>query len=298
MSHLRIVVFVLISLINNNNNVNALSTQPQGLFDRFRPSCPADIGSIRRFDSSLTNNNDDADSDTATWIAIFRSANNKPSVYIRDDFMNAMKVATTTTDDDDGGIMIKSESMMNDDKIEITSNSVMESTETPVAIARLSPSQDKNCWILDNMRCSLKKEEMEEECDGGSEHTEALCVAIDAILIHHLTNQSKESLFFNGAIRTKATLVSAQLLEERGFEQVTALNKDMASHTSSLDACLESYANRVVGTKGGAGSRERAIKICSLLGKIDREKDLVSNNNNDDDKEEDYDPWAGIKKFL
>jgi len=274
-------------------NVDSLATQPQGeatfsLFDRFRPSCPADIGSIQRFDSSLATG-DDPDT---VWIAIFRSSNNKPSVIVKDEFMNAMRMATNIPTD-------RTITESKDERIENTSNSVMESTETPVAVARLTPSQDlKNCWVLDKMRCVIKKEETNADCDGGSEHTEALCVAIDAILMHHLTNHKEAS--FDGAIRTKATLVSGKILEDRGFKEVSTLSKDMASHTCSLDACMENYANRAVSTSAkGAGSRERAIEICSLLGQIDREKDLkASNDFNSANDEEDYDPWAGIKKFL
>ena len=69
------------------------------LSDRFRVSCPADISSISQYDPSLiesldqTNTNDD-DDDTV-WAAVYRSSNNLPSVLIKDDFMNAMRIATT-----------------------------------------------------------------------------------------------------------------------------------------------------------------------------------------------------------
>mmetsp|Transcript_14184 Transcript_14184/g.20958 ORF Transcript_14184/g.20958 Transcript_14184/m.20958 type:complete len:307 (+) Transcript_14184:3-923(+) len=274
--------------------VKCLSTAPGNgpfsLFDRFQPRCPADIGSIKRFNPSLAEH----DHPDATWVAVFRSSNNKPSVFVKDEFLNAMRTATSPDISSE-----RSQIVSKNDGIENTSNSILESTETPVAVARLAPSLDyEKCWILDNMCCLLKKEETDEACDGGSEHTEALCVAIDSMLIYHLTENREAP--FDGAIRTKATLVSGALLESRGFQEVQSLSKDMASHTCSLDACLESYANRVVSTSAKAvGARDRAMEICSLLGQIDRARDLkTSGMKCEDDEEEDYDPWAGVKQFL
>lgn len=275
--------------------VNCLSTAPENggsfsLFDRFQPRCPADIGSIKRFNPSLAENDDPY----STWVAVFRSSNNKPSVFVKDEFLNAMRTATSPDISPE-----RSQLVSKNDGIENTSSSIMESTETPVAVARLTPSPDyEKCWILDNMRCLLKKEETNEDCDGGSEHTEALCVAIDSILMRHLTENREAP--FDGAIRTKATLVSGTLLENRGFQEVQSLSKDMASHTCSLDACMESYANRVVSTAAKAvGARDRAMAICSLLGQIDRAKDLKTPDTKcEDDEDEDYDPWAGVKQFL
>lgn len=263
---------------------------PFSLFDRFQPRCPADIGSVKRFDPSLAQN----DHPDSTWVAVFRSSNNKPSVFVKDEFLDAMRTATSPDNSRE-----RSQIVSNEVGIENRSSSILDSMETPVAVARLTPSSDYDqCWILDNMRCVLKKEKTNEACDGGSEHTEALCVAIDAILVHHLT-ENKEAPF-DGAIRTKATLVSGALLENRGFQAVQSLSKDMASHKCSLDACMESYANRAVSTSAKAvGSRDRAMAICSLLGQIDRATDLKSSDRScEDEGEEDYDPWAGVKQFL
>ena len=259
------------------------------LFDRFRPSCPADVGSIKRFDPALAEN----DHPDTIWVAVFRSSNNKPSVFVRDEFFNAMRTATDISPE-------KSNLDFQSDIIENNIGNTIDSKETPVAVARLTPSLDfENCWTLDNMRCALKKEETNDVCDGGSEHTEALCVAIDSVLIHYLT-KNKESLF-DGRIRTKATLVSGTLLENRGFQPVQCLSKDMASHVCSLDVCMERYASRVVDTSARSpGARDRAIRICSLLGQIDSATNLEMSEslNNKNDEEEDYDPWAGVKKFL
>ena len=170
--------------------------------------------------------------------------------------------------------------------------------QAPVAIARLRPSSDyDDIWVLDCMRSILKKETMDATCDGGSEHNEALAVAIDALLQHHLQNGATR---FERAIRTKATLFSASLLEDRGFVPVTSLAKDMASHVSSLDACLEKYAERSVSTTAKTpGSRQRALEIVSLLGRLDRQEDLQqAAADNNQEEEEDIDPWSGMKRFL
>jgi hypothetical protein len=276
--------------------ISSFSAPPEGegafaLFDRFRPSCPTDIGAIRRYDASLVGN----DHPAATWVAVYRSANNKPSVFVKDEFLNAMRVATNVATD----AASRSEPNIG---IEKTEESLMEATATPVAVARLTPSLDfDDCWLVDNMRCMLKKEDTNPDCDGGSEHMEALSVAIDSVLIHHLT-QRKDAPF-DGAIRTKATIVSGPLLEQRGFREVTSLSRDMCSHVCDLDACMDSYASRAISTVAkGPGARERAVQICSLLGRIDREKDLKAsadaakaNGEGDDD---DYDPWATKKNQL
>ena len=61
----------------------------------------------------------------------------------------------------------------------------------------------------------LYAEETNSDCDGDSEHAEVLSVAIDSVLIHHLTKNRGDSanFLFDGTIRTKATLLSAALLE-------------------------------------------------------------------------------------
>lgn len=292
MMFFRLIALLLLTLLTQE--VTSFSApeggkdSPFALFDRFRPSCPADIGAIRLFEESLVGN----DHPSATWVAVYRTANNKPSVFVKDEFLNAMRVATSVSTEK------MSESK---DSLETTSKSLLESTESPVAVARLTPSIDfDDCWVMDSMRCMLKKEKTDAACDGGSEHTEALCTAIDQVLIQHLTNHKGDR--FDGAIRTKATLVSAPLLEERGFQEVQSLSKDMATHTCSLDACMTAYADRAVSTTGkGQGARDRALQICSLLGQIDRENDLkasAESSGDGRDVDDDYDPWANMKKFA
>jgi hypothetical protein len=264
------------------------------LFDRFRSTCPADIGAIRLFDASLVEDHHAVDK-KATWVAVYRSANNKPSVFVRDQFLSAMQSATASVHTDAPRSSAPTEG------IEVQRDTILQMTEAPVAIARLTKSSDfDNRWVLDNMRCLLKKEETNPDCDGGSEHTEALSVAIDSVLIHHvMSNRQDENFVFDGAIRTKATLVSAPLLELRGFKEVTSLSRDMATHVCSLDACMESYAARAVTSSAkGPGARVRALQICSLLGQIDRERDLRLSAEIANDKNDDYDPWAGANRFL
>jgi len=236
------------------------------------------------------------------WAAVYRSNNNLPTVLLKDDFLNSMRIATN------GG----------SDSSSITSlsnnNNMIENTlvrqETPVAVARLRPSTDySNKFVLDTMRCWLKKEDLNQDCDGGSEHKEALSVAIDALLLHYLQEQTdtvtatKQAPVFEQVIRTKATLVSGQLLEERGFQQVTELAKDMATHTSSLEDCLEKYADRTLQAPMKSSTQSIALKILSKLGLLDRAVELEAASreevsNNEDDSDDDYDPWAGIKQFI
>jgi hypothetical protein len=145
----------------------------------------------------------------------------------------------------------------------------------------------------------LVKENMDPECDGGSEYMEALATAIDGLLQHYLDNIKTEGKFpcFEGSIRAKATLFSAPLLEDRGFVPVTELNKYMLTHISSLDDCLERYAARSVSTMyKSPGIRQRAVDIVSKLGYIDRAAEIQSakekidrRKSKDDDN---YNPWA------
>ena len=268
---------ILLLLLRLTTPCSALSA----LFDRFQTVCPADPSAVRLFDSKLVHaDNDDND----TWAVVYRSNNNKPSVVVRDEFLAAMKsavdVATTRTDKD--------------------AMQAFESTsvkaQVPVAVARLRPSADYNdCWILDSMQCLLKKEDTDETCDGGSEFVEAIANAVDALLLQHLNRQR----CFEGAIRTKSTLFNSKLLEDRGFREVESLTRDMATHVSSLDDCLERFAARSVSRSTAAS--ERSISIVSLLGQIDRETDLQRAQQRDsaagiaDDDE--YDPWATVKQF-
>ena len=62
-------------------------------------------------------------------------------------------------------------------------------------------------------------------------------------------------------------------------------------------AHLFSYASRAVSKAAkGPGARERAIKICSLQGQIDREKDLklTAAKKEEENVDDEYDPWAGL----
>jgi hypothetical protein len=253
------------------------------VFDKFEPNCPADSTAIQLFDSSLI-----FDSGfEATWVAVYRSANNKPSVLANDEFLRAMKYATSK--------------QLSPYVMQGIENGKLLATEPPVAIARLVKSNNiPTTWILDTMRCILKKETLNPDCDGGSEHTEALGVAIDSILIHHLwNNRENDEFIFEGTIRTKATLVSAPLLESRGFQEITTLSRDMTTHVCSLDNCLDRYANRAVSSLAkGTGARERALQIVSLLGQIDRDKDLALAAGNSDAVNDKDDPWAGANKFF
>jgi hypothetical protein len=251
-----------------------------GGFDRFRVTCPADDKSVRLFDPALVDN--DNHEEGSTWAAVYRSNNNQPSVFIKDEFMYAMRMATSSNEN----IMVNASSS--------SSTTTATLINRPVAVARLKPSElYTNSYVLDNMRCCLKKEDTNPDSEGGSEHTEALSVAIDELILHHLQQQQQPPSF---NIRTKATLVSGALVEDRGFQQVSDLCKDFATHVSSVDACLEKYADRVVSCKNTA-ARNRALQIVSLLGKMDKTASQ-SEEINQDDENEDYDPWASIKKYL
>lgn len=294
-SKIRLQLFsLLVSLLLSRPLVEAFSA-PQGndagtfaLFDRFRCSCPADLSSVQLFDPSLVDPVDHQEHHT--WVAVFRSGNNKPSVLIRDEFLDAMRSATGA---------VNQASLPTHMSVETTS---FVKAQKPVAVARLRRSEDfEEIWVMDYMRCALKKENTDTTCDGGSEYLEAISVAIDTLLQHHL----QTATFFEGAIRTKATVHSGPLLEDRGFVPVTKLHKDMASHVSSLDACLEKYAGRSVATDvaKSPGSRQRALEIVSALGRLNREKDIKQARErreryNDNQEGENYDPWAGMKRLL
>lgn len=304
-----------------SNNNNESPSPAFTLSDRFKSICPADISSIHRFDPYLVNNNNNEEEDGgSSWVAIYRSNNNLPSVLIKDDFLNAMKIATTVQGSDSysTNTSIRSKTSSSDIQTTISSNTDIDSltttTEfnkdnnkdgsgvqalTPVAVAKLSPSSDfPGRWTMESMRCSLKKEDSNNSCDGGSEHTEALSICIDELILHHL----KMGRRFDGAIRTKATLVSGTLLEERGFREVTKLSKDMATHLSSVDACMEKYAERVVTTLAKSpGARDRALEIVSYLGQLDskaEKKETATEEKEEEDGDSDYDPWAPMKRFL
>ena len=255
------------------------------LFDRFRCHCPANLSAVQLFDPSLVVEDHQ---DHHTWVVVYRSGNNKPSVLIRDEFFDAMRSATGA---------VNPASLPNHMSVE-----TFVKAQTPVAVARLRRSEDfEEVWVMDYMRCALKKESTDTTCDGGSEYLEAISVAIDTLLQHHL----QTAQHFEGAIRTKATVHSGSLLEDRGFVPIAKLHKDMASHVSSLDACLEKYAGRSVATDvaKSPGSRQRALEIVSMLGRLNREHDIKKarerNEKYSDNQEgENYDPWAGMKRLL
>jgi hypothetical protein len=144
------------------------------------------------------------------------------------------------------------------------------------------------------MRCSLKKENTDDTCDGNSEHAEAIGVCIDELILHYLRQGLGE---FNGSIRCKATLVSGVLLEERGFQEVTILSKDMATHKSNVGLSMEKYAERSVATVARSpGARDRSLQILSFLGRLD--EDEVNKNDEDDTDGEEYDPWASANSIF
>mmetsp|Transcript_9914 Transcript_9914/g.19929 ORF Transcript_9914/g.19929 Transcript_9914/m.19929 type:complete len:154 (+) Transcript_9914:3-464(+) len=144
----------------------------------------------------------------------------------------------------------------------------------------------------------------------GSEHTEALGVCIDELIMHRLRLVSSkgdgaEASFDGGAIRAKATLVSGPLLAERGFQEIDEfpLPADMCTHLSNLDSSMARYADRVVSAKN-VGTRARALRILSMIGSIDREQEKKAatmkkqegdSKKKDDDGGDDYDPWANVK---
>jgi hypothetical protein len=274
-----------------------------GLLERFRVTCPADPSSVRRLEPSLIDNNDNAGGDggATIWVAVYRSNQNKPSVLNnRNEFLNSMKIATTATTEQDEQQQQQSASSKNTDT-QSWSN-LLETPmalEKPVAVAQLRPSPDfEDKYVLDSLRCGLRKEEQDASCDGGSEYLEALSVAVDTLLVHHLTSKKKQidDLLFEGAIRTKGTLFSGNVLETRGFAPVEELSKDMATHVSNYEECLNSYTERANDEELSPAGRDRALQIVSLLGRLDREKQseaaaAASSGDGDDDE---YDPWANI----
>jgi hypothetical protein len=304
-----ILVAVICTLLLSHES-SAFSTPNDNLatynlFDRFRAVCPADPSWVEQFDASLVStavsavdsNAEDSnanDSQKSVWVAVYRSNNNKPSVFVKDAFLSAMKSATDS--------VYASASASDPTLMGSFEQSRGVTKEAPVAVARLRQSEDfcnTNTWVLDSMRCVLRKEDTDASCDGGSEHTEALTTGIDTLLLHYLSSLGSNR--FDGAIRTKATLVSGTLLDDRGFRPVTNLAKDMATHISSLDACLEHYAARAVETVAKSpGAQQRALSIFSLLGRIDREADLLASQKieEEENNKDDYDPWASVKRYV
>ena len=293
--------------------VNAFSSTPtSSSFDRFRASCPSDLDAIRRFDPTLVVNDVED-----VWVAVFRTANNLPSVFVRDEFFDAMASATT--------LPFSSNSNNSSSITGGSSSGVMivanrNENQTPVAIARLRKGDDGNgndssstsYYIMDAMLCSLRKEDTNPDCDGGSEHSEALGVCIDELVLAYLRGRNNECNSFDGGIRFRGTLISGRLLSSRGFREVSDLQlpKDVrTSHESDVDGAMERYSERMT-TGLFPGARERASSIVSYLGRMDREEDKRRRrsdfNNNGEDVvaedgeggEGDFDPWASIKRYI
>jgi len=283
------------------------SPSPSSGFDRFRAMCPASSASVALFDPSLVGGGtkDDAENDE-TFVAVYRSANNLPSVIMRDEMFASMRIATTAVAGEPAdGIETKASEGSSE------GNSSGVEAPVPLAVGRLRPSPDfQGSFVIDDLRCSLKKEDTNPDCDGGSEHTEALGVCIDELILHRLRMATGDNdaaagssgASFDGALRCKATLVSSPLLGDRGFEEIDEfpLPSDMATHVSSLDACMDRYADRVVGAGAkNIGARERALKILSLLGQLNREEEKKAKKKQEEEKgdesgDDEYDPWANV----
>lgn len=186
-SRLQGTIFVVVAC-RSQLTINAFSTPSSGnggsssssnqnsasfsLFDRFMPKCPADADCIAKFDPSLVGDENDSNNNDSVWAAVYRTSNNKPSVFVKDEFLDAMRIATSVTNPQQQQAGISSGDALLSDQIE-TSVVSKEKKETPVAVARLRPSPDlEGKWIIDSMRCLLKKENTDQACDGGSEHTE------------------------------------------------------------------------------------------------------------------------------
>ena len=74
----------------------------------------------------------------------------------------------------------------------------------------------------------------------------------------------------------------------------------MATHVSSLDGSMEKYADRAVTAAAKSpGARDRALKILSCLGRLDRMEDKrhgvkKGDGNSNGNENNDIDPWAGV----
>lgn len=332
---------------NNNSNNNNHGSSQSSLFDRFRPHCPADFESIRQFQPSLVPDYRH-ENDTDVWVAVYRSNNNQPSVLVRDEFLHKMRSATQQTQQQQQLPIVSSTTTMTSS---ISSSSFVnpaivsksQRDAAPVAVARLSKqtiqhsssdndtlneneqtvgteNSNHHVYVIDSVRCILKKESMESSCDGGSEHTEALATAIDALLLHYVSrstkindsshnnnNNAQWTSAFEGIIRVKSTLVAATLFEDRGFVPITDfVHNDMTvTHISSLDRALSCYARRCVASNLGPTARCRAVDLVSWLGRIDREDDILNAQRIQEQErrakmnhKDEQDPWANIKQFI
>jgi len=218
-----------------------------------------------------------------------------------------MKASTTAQEGDADTLVSSTKSI----STSISEGSLISNTNNkPVAVARLFKDTNSNFYIMDSMRCVLKKENTDEECDGGSEHAEAIGVCIDELVLSYLQqciDDNDKKLSFDGGIHFRGTLVSGKLLDSRGFREVTELSLDMHSHESDFDGALSKYAERATSREvaKNPGALDRALKIVSYLGRIDRDQDRlnakqVNEDEGDigDEEESDYDPWASVKKFY
>lgn len=314
----------------------AFST-PSNKFDRFRASCPADKSCIQKFDPSLQINAEDEE----VWVAVYRSSNNLPSVILKDDFMNAMKIATTNAVSPEITIGNNSNNNENESNSEDEGEGkgVIQEQSPPIAIARLAKSTlDGNKFMIDTLRCVLKKEKTDTECDGGSEHKEALSVCLDELILHYLKEKvslssdneeededeeegnEKYECKYESILRCKATLVSGPLLEMRGFQEVEEVGMDFATHSSNLEGSMLKYAERVASSVSLSGidennsglndnsaktpnARNRALEILSKLSLLDPEREKQAafddaSSNSDSGDDNDIDPWSSIKQFY
>ena len=268
------------------SGVSGLSIQIP--FDRFSATCPASVNCINQFDPKLMDGRTVIDKDDEIWVAVYRSNNNLPSV-IREDFFDAMRIATSVVPpaSDNDSIESKQKQSRSNEGIGVQEIK-------PVAVGRIKRTSNNDQWLMDSLRCSLKKENTDDECDGGSEHTEAIGVCIDELVMQFLKKSNK----WKYSLRCKATLVSGKLLEARGFVQVTDFSTDMATHISwDIPLSMEMYASRATdSTKSGKGTKigQRSLAILSLLGNLGEDVIDETDNNSADD----YDPWASVKKFV
>ena len=113
---------------------------------------------------------------------------------------------------------------------------------------------------------------------------------------------------FDGGIRFR---------DSRGFHEVGELSADMHLHESDYNGALDRYSERPTSRDDTKypGARDRALRIVSYIGRMDREEDKrrsssgrarVEKKRNgdaaagDDDGEgdSDFDPWASVKRYL
>lgn len=265
---------IILSLLLNTINIHSFSAA----VDRFRVSCPSDTQPIQQFDPKISTD------EKEIWCAVYRSNNNLPNVLMRDDFFQSMKIATDPNNDS----ILSSLTIDNNDNEE----GIPYQTK-PVAIGRLRQKESSNVWILDTLRCIFKKENMDDDCDGGSEHTEAISLCIDTLFSYFLKQAQNQ----NYKLQCKSTLISSPLVEARGFTPIEKLNKDMTTHcVGNYDVCMEMYADKISSTGLSPMARSNALSILSLLGQLDS-YDEVEVDEKDED-EADYDPWASIKRFI